>query len=129
MPHFILEYSANLKQRGLEIDSLFARLHEEAVAIGIFPLGGIRSRALCCEQYRIADGDPELAFVHLTAKVGHGRDAAVLQSAGERLFAVLSDHLSAIFERSYLGISFEMVELHPHLNFKQNNIHQKFRAA
>ena len=126
MPHFILEYSANLDDELLDLDNLFEKLHHCASSSGIFPLGGIRSRAVRCEQYRIADGDPSMAFVHLTAKIGHGREPAVQKTEAEKFFAILAQHLQPIFDRQYLGISFEMTELHPLLNFKKNNIHQKF---
>ena len=128
MPHFVLEYSANLKAKPLQIDTLFEKLHNAAVATGVFPLGGIRSRAICCDEYRIADGDQTMGFVHLTAKVGHGRELEVRKQVADQFFEILTDHLQPIFEAGYLGISFEMIELHPQLNYKKNNIHQKFKS-
>ncbi len=128
MPHFILEYSDNLPDQSLQLGDLFKKLHDAATAGGVFPLGGIRSRAIRCEQYRIADGDPTMGFVHLTAKVGHGRSLGVRQQAADQFFEILTDHLQPIFDAGYLGISFEMVELHPVLNYKKNNIHEKFKA-
>ena len=126
MPHFVVEYSSNLED---EIDTaeLFRKLHDTAIETGVFPIGGIRSRAVRCDQFRIADGDPELGFVHLTIKLGAGREIAVRRVAGERLFETLKAHLKPIFDSRYMGISFELVELHPELNFKINNIHEKFK--
>ena len=127
MPHFILEYSANLEAE-IQIPRLFEKLHEAALATGVFPLGGIRSRALRCEHYRISDGDPHQGFVHLTLKVGTGRDLKTLQVVGEKIFQTLTQHLQPVYDQWFMGISFEMVELHPDLNFKQNNIHQRFQS-
>ena len=92
MPHFVVEYSSNLED---EIDTaeLFRKLHDTAIETGVFPIGGIRSRAVRCDQFRIADGDPELGFVHLTIKLGAGREIAVRRVAGERLFETLKAHL------------------------------------
>lgn len=126
MPHFILEYSANLEDE-IQIPALFKKLHETAIGSGVFPIGGIRSRAVRCEHYRISDGDPEQGFVHLTLKMGHGRDLETRKSTGEKIFETFTSHLQPVYERWYMGISFEMVELHPDLNFKQNNIHQRFQ--
>jgi 5-carboxymethyl-2-hydroxymuconate isomerase len=128
MPHFIVEYSANIRE---EIDSaeLFRKLRDAAVETGIFPLGGIRFRAVCCEEYLVADGDPANAFVHMTAKIGHGRPLEVRRDAAEKLFSVLTDHLQPLFDSRPLAISFELAELHPDLSFKQNNIHQRLNSA
>lgn len=124
MPHFIVEYSANIAD-DIDVHGLFATVHQAALATGVFPLGGIRFRAVRCDDYLIADGDADNAFVHMILKVGHGRSEAVLMSAGEQVFAALTAHLDAVYASRPLAISFEMAELHPLLNFKKNNIHDK----
>jgi len=124
MPHFIMEYSANL-DNDLDIPELFRQLNETAIATGVFPIGGIRTRAVRCEHYRIAEGDPENTFVHLTAKVGAGREPEVLKAAADQVFETFTACLQPVFERRYMSIGFELTELHPTLNYKQNNIHQK----
>ncbi len=126
MPHFIMEYSANLDDE-LDIPALFEQLNNTAIATGVFPIGGIRTRAVRCEHYRIAEGDPENAFVYFTARVGAGREIEVLKSACDEIFAVLSDLLQPIYDRRYLSIGFEMAEIHPVLSYKKNNIHEKFK--
>ncbi len=55
MPHFIMEYSANLDD-DLDIPALFEQLNDTAIATGVFPIGGIRTRAIRCEYYRIGEG-------------------------------------------------------------------------
>jgi 5-carboxymethyl-2-hydroxymuconate isomerase len=121
MPHFILEYSRNLEGE-LRLQALFRELRAAALETGIFPLAGVRFRAHACHSYLIADGNPDNAFVHLTLKLGHGRPLDVRRSVGEKLFAVLTEHLNPIYERRPLAISFEMRELDPELSFKKNNI-------
>ena len=124
MPHFVLEYSANIKHE-LQLDSLFKALHDTALASGVFPLGGIRFRALCCDDYLIADADPDNAFVHLTAKIGHGRPLVTRQEVGKQMFDTLTGQLQDLYARRPLAISLEMTELNADLNFKQNNIHAR----
>ena len=126
MPHLILEYSSNLDEE-LNVAALFENLHKTAIGTGLFPIGGIRSRAIRCEEYRIAEGDPENAFVHLTAKIGSGRDIDKRRAAANKVFASLTEFLQPIFDKRYLSIGFELIELHPELNFKKNNIHDKFK--
>ncbi len=127
MPHFILEYSANIKDE-LNLDGLFKALHETAMETGVFPLGGIRFRALRCDDYLIADADPENAFIHMSAKIGHGRAIEVRKAAGEKMFNALVEQLADLYDRRPLAVSFELSELTPGLSFKKNNIHEKIKA-
>ena len=124
MAHFILEYSGNLAGK-LDVPSLFRALHATAVETGVFPVGGIRFRAVRCDDYLIADGNPDNAFVHLSMKMGHGRTLEVRKAVGEKLFTSLCATLEPIFQRRPLGISFEISELGPELSFKKNNMHRE----
>ncbi len=76
MAHFIPEYSANLPKQKLALKDLFKKLHEVAAATGIYPLPGLRSRAHCAEDFWVADGNPEFAFIHLNFRIGPGRTDA-----------------------------------------------------
>ncbi len=124
MPHFIMEYSANLDD-DLDIPTLFEKLNETAIATGVFPIGGIRTRAVRCKHFRVGEGDPNNTFVHLTAKVGSGREPEVLKAAADKVFETFTAQLQPIFDRRFMSIGFEMTELHPVLNYKKNNIHEK----
>jgi 5-carboxymethyl-2-hydroxymuconate isomerase len=123
MPHLVVEYSANLEGR-FDRDGLLDRLHEVALATGMFPIGGIRIRAYCAENYRIADCAPDNAFVHVTATVGSGRPLAVREAASQQIFAALCETLEPLQAASPLAISFNMQEFDPVLNFKKNNLHE-----
>jgi 5-carboxymethyl-2-hydroxymuconate isomerase len=123
LPHLIIEYSANIED-GMALDALLDKLHACALETGVFPLGGLRVRAHRADRYRIADKAAENGFVHVTALIGHGRALDVQQRAGEQLFAVLTEHLASLFERSPLALSLNVQEFHPVLNFKKNNLHE-----
>ena len=123
VPHLIVEYSGNIEDK-LDLDALLDRLHEEAVASGMFPLGGIRIRAYRAEHYRIADCDAANAFVHVTAIVGAGRPLDRREQVTHRLFDALCDELAALQATSPLAISFNMREFDPVLNLKKNNLHE-----
>ena len=47
MPHFTIEYSGNL-DRHVDIGAVVELVRKAAVETGIFPLGGIRVRAVRC---------------------------------------------------------------------------------
>ncbi|MCG2574084.1 5-carboxymethyl-2-hydroxymuconate Delta-isomerase [Acinetobacter sp. ME22] len=123
MPHFIAEYSANL-QDSVEFQDLFQQVNDFLGNTGVFPLGGIRSRAIRLDQYRVADGKHDYAFVHMTLKVGSGRDLETRQKVASELFALIEQFFQPLKAERLLAISFEMTELDPMLNFKSNNIHQ-----
>ena len=127
MPHFFVEYSTNI-QKELAVSKLLERLTEAAVETGVFPLAGVRCRALPRTQYRVADGHEDNAFVHVQFRVGAGRKVDVLRKAGDSIFAALSDHVDAIFDERPLTLSFEVTEIHPDLNFKKSNIRDHMAA-
>jgi 5-carboxymethyl-2-hydroxymuconate isomerase len=127
MPHFIAEYSANL-EGDVDFEGLFERVHTYMGDSGVFPLGGIRSRAVRADIFRMADGKHDYAFIHLTLKVGHGRDLETRRRVAEGIFEIATAHFEALQAKRLLALSFEMIELHDVLNFKKNNIHAFLKA-
>ncbi|MFK3559185.1 5-carboxymethyl-2-hydroxymuconate Delta-isomerase [Pasteurella multocida] len=126
MPHFIVEATDNLRD-DVDWQPLFKQVHDYLASTGIFPLGGIRSRVHWVDVYRMADGIEDDAFVHITLKIGAGRDEASLKPVGEQVFTLLTNYFQPLFEKRYFALSFEMAELHPTLNFKKNNVHLRFK--
>jgi 5-carboxymethyl-2-hydroxymuconate isomerase len=121
--HIVIEYSAGLRSR-LDLPAFLAEVHQAALATGVFPIGGIRTRAYEAEHYVIADGHHDNAFVHLSLKVGHGRDLETRKRACEAIFNAACRHLAPLFEELPLGISLEMQEIDPVLTHKKNNLHE-----
>ncbi|MGO0616006.1 5-carboxymethyl-2-hydroxymuconate Delta-isomerase [Leclercia adecarboxylata] len=126
MPHFIVECTENIRDQA-DLPGLFAQVNEALAATGIFPLGGIRSRAHWVDTWQMADGKHDYAFVHMTLKIGTGRSLESRQQVGEMLFTLIKDHFAGLMAARYLALSFEIEELHPTLNFKQNNVHALFK--
>jgi 5-carboxymethyl-2-hydroxymuconate isomerase len=127
MPHFTIEYSANLEPR-LDMATVVEVVRRAAVETGIFPLGGIRVRAVRCEHYAIADGDPSFGFLDMVLRLGEGRDLATRQKAGEYIFKVLSAHLDPVFAGSRFALSFDMQINDKNTSWKRNNIHEALKA-
>lgn len=122
MPHLTIEYSANLEPQ-LAVQPLVDRLHEAAIETGVFPLGGIRTRAATRPYCRVADGDPANAFVHVELRIAPGRDHATRERVGAHVFAALTDMLAPIAAARPLAISFELDEITPVWSGRLNNIH------
>jgi 5-carboxymethyl-2-hydroxymuconate isomerase len=123
MPHMIVEYSRNIEDM-IGTENLFEKMCDMGVETGVFARTGIRVRGEARDRYHIADSHPENAFVHTILRVGHGRDEATLKDAGDRIYAVICDHLAALAETRALNISMEIQEIHPVLTWKKNNTPQ-----
>ncbi len=127
MPHFTLEYSANLDAR-VDICKVVELVRKAAVETGIFPLGGIRVRAIRCEHYAIADGNADFGFLAMVLRLGEGRDLATRKKAGEHIFKALSAYLDPVFANSQFALSFDMQINDKETSWKRNNIHDVLKA-
>ena len=127
MPHFTIEYSANLDAR-VEIAEVVELVRKAAVETGIFPLGGILVRAIRCEHYAIADGRSGYAFLDMVLRIGEGRDLATRQRAGEHVFKALSDFLDPVFARQRFALSFDIQINDAAMSWKRNTIHDALKA-
>jgi 5-carboxymethyl-2-hydroxymuconate isomerase len=127
MPHFTLEYSANLDKR-VDMSEVVEVVRKAAVETGIFPLGGIRVRAVRCEHYAIADGQPDFGFLAMVLRLGKGRDLATRKKAGEHVFEALSGYLDPVFAKSKFALSFDMQINDKETSWKRNNIHEALKV-
>jgi 5-carboxymethyl-2-hydroxymuconate isomerase len=133
MAHLTLEYSANLRAGG-DLGGLCARLAaclaaQRDGAAAVFPIGGIRVRAMPYEDYCIADGAPDAAFVHAVLKLGAGRSAAVRTAAGAAVFELIKQHFAAQFAAQGLALSLELIEFSEAGTWKHNNLHARSRKT
>jgi 5-carboxymethyl-2-hydroxymuconate isomerase len=127
MPHFTIEYSANLDAR-VDMAEVVEIVRKAAVETGIFPLGGIRVRAIRCEHVAIADGSPHFGFLDMVLRLGEGRDLPTRKKAGEQIFKVLSAYLDPVFKESKFALSFDMQINDKETSWKRNNIHDVLKA-
>ena len=127
MPHFTIEYSANLDDH-LDMGKIVEVVRKAAAETGIFPLGGIRVRAIRCQHYAIADGKPDYGFLAMVLRLGEGRDLPTRKKAGEHIFRVLSEELDPVFAGSKFALSFDMQVNDKENSWKRNNIHEALKA-
>jgi 5-carboxymethyl-2-hydroxymuconate isomerase len=127
MPHFTIEYSANLDAR-VDMGAVVELVRKAAVETGIFPLGGIRVRAIKCEHYAIADGRRNYGFLDMVLRLGEGRDLATRKKAGEHIFKALSAYLDPVFANSKFALSFDMQINDKETSWKRNNIHDALKV-
>jgi len=129
MPHLTVEYTGNLGPQA-DIPALLRKANAVLIAQGgVFPIGGIRSRAIRLDDFCVADGTADDAFVHLTLKIGAGRSAEQKRQAGDALFAMVRDHFAELFASRFLALSLEIQEFSEAGTWKHNNIHGRYKAA
>jgi 5-carboxymethyl-2-hydroxymuconate isomerase len=119
MPHLTLEYTDNLP---VDVQPLLARLHTEVVATGAINLKGIKSRAIRHTEYRIADGNPDYAFVHVNLLIREGRSVEIQKEAAQRVMAVLKDTFGHRFDNGYLSLSVDIKEMREGIALTEHNI-------
>jgi 5-carboxymethyl-2-hydroxymuconate isomerase len=128
MPHFTIEYSANL-DAVVDMAEVVEVVRKAAIATGIFPLGGIRVRAVRCEHYAIADGNPDFSFLDMLLRLGEGRDLATRKKAGTDIFEALSAYLDPVFAQGKFALSFDMQINDKDTSWKRNNIHEALKPV
>lgn len=129
MAHVIVEYTANIRAEA-SIAALLKTVNDTLIAqAGVFPIGGIRSRAIELADYRMADGAADYAFVHVTFKLGAGRDAATKKRACDALFEAVKAHFADLYAKRLLALSMEVYEFDEGGTYKHNNVHGRFRKA
>lgn len=121
MPHLIIEYSANL-ETAMDIDGLVDAMHATAVTLAPLPTGGIRTRSVARERYKIADGHAENGFISVIVRIARGRTDDERKAVGEALFATLTDYVADVFDRSPLSLALEIQEIDPEARWKKSNI-------
>jgi 5-carboxymethyl-2-hydroxymuconate isomerase len=126
MPHFTIEYSANLDARRRRRGRRSGPQGRDRNRY--LPARGIRVRAIKCEYYAIADGAPNLGFLDMMLRLGEGRDLATRKKAGEHIFQALSAHLDPVFANSKFALSFDMQINDKETSWKRNNIHEALKA-
>ena len=119
MPQITIEYTDNLE---FEIQPLLARLHAELAATGAIMMKGLKSRTVCHSDYRIADGNPEYAFVQASLLIRAGRPPEVQRGFAERVMAVLKETFGDRFENSYLSLTVDIQEMREGIALTYHNI-------
>jgi 5-carboxymethyl-2-hydroxymuconate isomerase len=126
MAHFIVEYTHNIAAE-TDIPGLLRKANETLIAQAVYPVGGIRSRAIELPDWCMADGAADYAFVHGTLKIGAGRSRDIRQATGDALFEVMKTHFADLYARRYLALSLEIYEFDEAGTWKHNNVHARFR--
>jgi 5-carboxymethyl-2-hydroxymuconate isomerase len=96
----------------------------------VFPPGGVRVRAIPCDEFSIADGSlPDAGFVHAVLKIGAGRSDAAKQATCNGLFDIMKAHFARMSSTCGLALSLELNEFSEAGTLKHNNLHAHFKKS
>jgi 5-carboxymethyl-2-hydroxymuconate isomerase len=121
MPHVIVEYSANIEDE-VSPQRLVEDMHAAAVASGIADVAGFRTRAERRDVYRVGDGNAKNGFVHIVARIRHGRSLEQRKALGELLMAAAEKALERAFAAQPLALSVEVHEIDPETRLMRNTV-------
>lgn len=127
MPHIIVEYSANL-DGSLDIQALVDDLHQVVVDSGVADVAAIRTRAKRRDVYRVADGDPKNAFVHVVMRLRIGRSEEQRTTLANALLAATDKNLQRAYATHAIAITVEMEEI-DNITARKNTIRSKSEKA
>lgn len=127
MPHITIEYSANVAEHH-DVQALVAEVHRAALDHGLASIDALRTRAARRDQYLVADGEVDHAFVAIAVRIGPGRSdagktsfiAAILDSAEAQLDS----------EGGPLAVawSVELNEIDPTFRINRNHVRTRINA-
>jgi 5-carboxymethyl-2-hydroxymuconate isomerase len=111
MPHFVIEYSADI-ERSIDMDALMRTVFEAAVAAQVMQPQDIKIRAIPYSHFYLADGGA--SFVHTTVHLLAGRSAEQKKRLSSLLRAGLAPLLTDVH-----SISIDIVDMDPDAYLKR----------
>lgn len=121
MPHFQIDYSANL-EAVVDMGALCEAIRARAATIETFPMAGIRVRATRVDHVAMADGDKKHGFVDLSVRLREGRPDAVKRDAIEQIFATLKEFMTPAMATHSIALSAEIRDIDADLSPKFGTI-------
>ena len=117
MPHFQIDYSANL-EAVVDMGALCEVIRARAAPIETFPMAGIRVRATRVDHVAMANGDVKHGFIDLSVRLREGRPDAVKRDAIDQIFATLKDFMTPAMASHSIALSAEMRDINAELSLK-----------
>ncbi len=121
MPHFHIDYSANL-EGVVDMGALCEAIRAAAADIDTFPTAGIRVRATRVDYVAMADGDPKHGFIDLSVRLREGRPQDVKKDAIAHIFNALKAFIAPHMETRSIALSAEMRDIDAELSPKFGNV-------
>ena len=121
MPHFHIDYSANIETL-VDMGQFCETLRAAAAGINAFPLAGIRVRAVRVDHYAIADGNPCHGFIDISVRLRAGRTVDVKRDAIDQIFTAARDFIAPAMAVHSIALSAEIRDIDAGLSPKCGSI-------
>jgi len=128
VPHIIIECSGNLAERR-DLQALVDAVHAAALADGLPALDALRTRVVIASPYRIADGDPDNAFVAITVRIAPGRDRGAKLTFITTVLDAAERELSRAQDSLAIAYSIEVQEIDPDSRINRNHVRERMEAG
>ena len=103
-------------------------VHRAALDHGLPALDGLRTRAVGREHYRIADGQPDHAFIAISARIGPGRDAEAKTTFLEEVLHAAVVRIDSEGGPLAIAWSIELTEIDPEFRINRNLVRARLQA-
>lgn len=127
MPHFTIQYSANLEAE-FDLAALCAAVEDTVVATGLFELSAARVRAFRADHVALADRLPQNAFVDMVFRIGKGRSPEEKQRTGDAIIETARQFFARRLDGPHFALSLEIQEIDAPASWKLNTFHARLRA-
>jgi len=128
MPHVIVEYSANI-EADITPQRLVEEIHAAAITSGIAEPVAVRTRLMRREVYRVGDGSPENAFVHIDIRGRKGRTLEQKKTMVQVIYDQANKTLDHVFKTRPLALTVEFHEIDSDTRLLRNGMRERSAAA
>lgn len=121
MAHFMIDYSPNMQER-LDMAALCRVVRDAAIETGVFPIAGIRVRAVKVDHFAMANDDPHHGFIDMSVRLREGRSDEAKQAAATHIFNALETFCAEALATTSMMLSMEMRDIDAALSPKTSSI-------
>jgi 5-carboxymethyl-2-hydroxymuconate isomerase len=124
MPHVIVEYSANI-EADLTPQRLVEDIHAAAIGAGVAEALAIRTRLMRRDVFRVGDGNPENAFVHIDIRGRKGRSLEQKKTMVQVIYDQANKTLDHVFKARPLALTVEFHEIDSETRLLRNGLRER----
>lgn len=128
MPHVIVEYSANI-EADITPQRLVEEIHQAAISSGVAEPVAVRTRLKRRDVYRVGDGAPENAFVHIDIRGRKGRSLEQKKTMVQVVYDQANKTLDHVFKARPLALTVEFHEIDSDTRLLRNGLRERAAKA